>query len=110
VKATTIIMQVAVFAPSRENPFFYRLSLLPPREAEEGCNFTAPPVGPSPVRNLTIVDPFFLAEGDSDVYNFTVTWIPPEFNNGELQGYLIEITRPEEPDGSDFLPQSVMVR
>lgn len=96
---------------ARSNPLFYRRSLVPGRLKEFSCEITAPPVKPSPVKEVSIVNPSFTVEGNANVYSFTVTWFPPEFSNGELKEYEIRLLDPSMPeDISSVQPQSVMVR
>ena len=74
------------------------------------CTFSAPPVEPTQVRNVTITNPQFSVVGNSDLFNFTVMWVPPEFSNGELQEYQIRVIQSGMPDAESVLPQQVMVR
>lgn len=99
-----------VFGLSIRNPFFYRRSLLPRRLVEFACTTAVPPVKPSPVQNVSVINPLFTVDGNDNVYDFTVTWFPPVFSNGELQEYQIRVLDPQTPEDLDVLPMSVMVR
>lgn len=81
-------MQMTVVRIDRKNSlYYYRKSLLPNPMKGFLCSTFAPPVKPTVIQDMAIIDLSYL----SDVLEFNVSWNPPQFSNGKLQGYEIMI-------------------
>ena len=91
------------------NPYVYRQSLLPSRTDQVACHVQAPPVKPSPVRNVSVTNLHLVSDRNDYVYKFDVHWVPPQFSNAErLLEYEIQILDPQMV--KTFLPRTVQVR
>ncbi len=84
----------------RSSPYSYRKKLLPNPREEFLCFVQAPPQPPTIVRDLSVSNVSHVDNND-DLFEFEISWVEPEFSNGDLKNYELIILLEGNPDGSD---------